>query len=87
MELAWFVGVDWGSQTHQACVLDAAGKVVAERSFQHGGAGLAEMAKWLLSFASTAEEVGVAIETPSGPVVESLLEPRLGRLLDQSEAA
>ena len=74
MELAWFVGVDWGSQTHQACVLDAAGKVVAERSFQHDGAGLTEMAKWLLSFASTAEEVGVAIEVPRGPVVESLME-------------
>ena len=74
MELAWFVGIDWGSRTHQACVVDAAGKVIAERSFRHGGAGLTEMAKWLLSFASTAEEVGVAIETPHGPVVESLLE-------------
>ena len=74
LELAWFIGVDWGSQTHQACVLDAAGKMVAERSFRHGGAGLTEMAKWLLSFTSTAEEVGVAIETPRGPVVESLLE-------------
>ncbi len=74
MELAWFVGVDWGSQTHHACVADVAGKVVAERSFRHGGAGLTEMAKWLLSFASTAEEVGVAIEVPRGPVVESLLE-------------
>ena len=75
MELTWFVGVDWGSQTHQVCVLDAAGKVFEERSFQHGGAGLTEMAKWLLSFAAgKADAVGVAIETPSGPVVESLLE-------------
>ena len=66
LELACFVGVDWGSRTHQACVLDAAGKVVGERSFQHGGAGLTEIAKWLQSFASTAEEIGVAIETPGG---------------------
>ncbi len=75
MELAWFVGVDWGSQTHQACVSDVAGKLLGERAFEHGGQGLSEMADWLLSFAAgKAEQVGVAIETPRGPVVESLME-------------
>ena len=49
MKLAWFVGVDWGSQKHQACVLDATGKVLGERLFEHSGAGLSEMADWLLS--------------------------------------
>ena len=75
MELAWFVGVDWGSQTHQACVSDVAGKLLGERAFEHGGQGLSEMADWILSFtAGKAEQVGVAIETPRGPVVESLME-------------
>ena len=75
MKLTWFAGVDWGSQKHQACVLDAVGKVLGERSFEHGGAGLSQMADWLLSFATgDAGEVGVAIETPRGPVVESLME-------------
>ena len=75
MELTWFVGVDWGSQTHQACVSDVAGKLLGERAFEHGGQGLSEMADWLLSFAAgKAEQVGVAIETPRGPVVESLME-------------
>ena len=75
MKLAWFAGVDWGSRKHQACVLDAAGEVLGEREFEHGGAGLSQMADWLLSFATgDAGDVGVAIETPSGPVVESLLE-------------
>ena len=75
MELAWFVGVDWGSQTHQACVIDVAGTLLGERAFEHGGQGLSEMADWLLSFASgEADQVGVAIETPRGPVVESLME-------------
>ena len=32
------------------------------------------MAGWLLSFSAGAPEVGVAIETPRGPVVESLME-------------
>ena len=75
MELAWFVGIDWGSQKHQACVLDVGGKVLGEREFEHGGAGLTQMADWLLAFAtSDAAEVGVAVETPRGPVVESLME-------------
>ena len=75
MKLAWFAGVDWGSRKHQACVLDAAGKVLGEREFEHGGAGLSQMADWLLSFgAGEAGEIGVAIETPHGPVVESLME-------------
>ena len=75
LKLTWFVGVDWGSQKHQACVLDANGKVLGERLFEHSGAGLSEMADWLLPFAQgEAAEVGVAIETPRGPVVEGLME-------------
>ena len=68
-------GYRLGSQKHQACVLDAAGTVLGEREFEHGGTGLTQMADWLLSFAaSDAGEVGVAIETPRGPVVEGLME-------------
>ena len=75
LQLTWFAGIHWGFQKHQACVLDDAGKVLGEQEFEHGGAGLSEMANWLLSFAAgEAGEVGVATETPRGPVVESLLE-------------
>ena len=71
----WFAGVDWGTRTHQACVLDGDGKVVGERAFAHGGEGLSGLSDWLASFASgAAGSVGVAIETPRGPVVESLME-------------
>jgi hypothetical protein len=31
--LTWFAGVDWGSERHQACLLDAQGNIVAEREF------------------------------------------------------
>ena len=75
MKLAWFAGVDWGSEKHQVCVLDAAGKVLGEREFEHSGTGLSQMASWVLSLATgDAGEVGVAVETPRGPVVESLME-------------
>ena len=50
LKLAWFAGIDWRSQTHQVCVLDSAGKVRGERAFEHGGAGLSEMAAWRLAF-------------------------------------
>ncbi len=71
----WFVGVDWASETHHVCVLDSLGDKLGERGFTHGGAGLAEMAAWILGLTKTAAEtVHVAIEVPHGPVVESLIE-------------
>ena len=71
----WFVGVDWGSREHQACLLDDAGAVRGEQAFKHGGAGLAAMAAWIAEAAGgmPPAEIGVAIETPRGPVAESLL--------------
>jgi hypothetical protein len=35
----WFAAVDWGSEQHQACILDAAGKIRGERAFAHGEGG------------------------------------------------
>src|SRR4051795_3758487 len=45
--ISWFAGVDWGSERHHVCLLDAAGQVVGEREFRHGGAGLAAPCGWL----------------------------------------
>lgn len=43
------------------------------REFAHGGAGLAEMADWFVAAARAGPQaVGIAIETPHGPVVESI---------------
>src|ERR1700712_1685017 len=47
--VSWFAAVDWGSEQHQACILDAVGKVIGERAFPHGGAGLAALCDWLVS--------------------------------------
>jgi len=74
-ERHWFVGVDWASEIHHVRVSDERGGKRGERGFTHGGAGLAEMADWILGLAGAAPgEVGVAIEVPHGPVVESLIE-------------
>ena len=74
-ELEYFAGIDWGSQTHQVCVVDSAGAVLGERGFAHGGAGLAEMAAWIRASTDAAPHaVALAIETPHGPVVETMME-------------
>src|SRR5204863_5909884 len=72
--ISWFAGVDWGSERHQVCLLDARGTTVGEREFPHSGEGLAELGDWLLSMASAASTVAVAIEVPHGPVVDALID-------------
>jgi Transposase len=72
--IRWFAGIDWGSAKHQACLLDRAGRVVGERAFAHGGAGLAALCDWLVSMAGDPSLVAVAIEVPHGPVVDALLD-------------
>jgi transposase len=74
-EVRWFVGVDWASEEHCACLVDADGKPIAERDVTHGGAGLLELCSWLLeATGAQPAQIAVAIETPRGPVVETLLE-------------
>jgi len=72
--VGWFAAVDWGSEQHQACVLDAAGKIIGERAFLHGGAGLAALCDWLASVAGNPAAMAVVIEVPHRPVVDALLD-------------
>jgi transposase len=74
-EIVWFVGVDWASQSHQVCLVDARGECMGERAVAHGGAGIAELCEWLMArTGARPEAIAVAIEVPHGPVVEALLE-------------
>lgn len=71
----WFVGIDWATQTHQVCLIDANGRIVGERAFPHGGTGLGEMCSWLtVTSGDEPAAIAAAIEVPHGPVVETLLE-------------
>ena len=70
-----FTGVDWGSQSHCVCLVDAAGTVLGETSFPHSGDGLHEMLDWILARAGCdAACIAVAIEVPHGPIVDMLME-------------
>ncbi len=74
-DLEYFAGIDWGSEVHQVCIVDSEGRVLGERAFRHGGAGLAEMADWLVATADAEPHaIGIAIEVPHGPVVETMME-------------
>jgi hypothetical protein len=42
-----YVGIDWASEAHQACVLDHERRIVAERSLAHAGNAIVEFAQWL----------------------------------------
>src|SRR5207253_2887795 len=74
-EVEWFVGIDWASQSHQVCLVDARGECLGERAVAHGGLGIEELCDWLIArTGATPEVIGVAIEMTQGPVVEALLE-------------
>ena len=71
----WFVGIDWGSQQHQVCILDRDRRLVGERTVDHDGASLAQLAAWLWTVsAGHPQRVSVAIEVPRGAIVEGLVE-------------
>jgi len=74
-DVQWFTGIDWATQSHCVCLLDAEARRVGQREFAHGGAGLTELRDWLLEKTKAAPgQIAVAIETTHGPVVEMLLE-------------
>jgi transposase len=68
-----FAGLDWASRTHAACVIDERGKVQVQFEIKHDAAGLAELCHRLRGAGVTA----VAIERPSGLIVDALLEAGL----------
>lgn len=71
----WFVGIDWGSQTHEVCIVDSEGCVHGRRQVEHTALALQKLVETLLAFADgTPATVGVAIEVPRGAVVELLVE-------------
>ncbi|HEX6012459.1 MAG TPA: IS110 family transposase [Geminicoccaceae bacterium] len=70
--MSMFVGLDWGAAAHAACVVDAAGAAIARFEVAHDAAGLAALVGRLARLAPAAE-LPVAIERPSGLVVDVLL--------------
>lgn len=68
-----YVGVDWAAETHAVCVMDTAGKVVARFTVAHSAEGLGRLMRKLAGLGDPAD-MPVAIERPSGCLVDTLLE-------------
>jgi transposase len=67
------VGIDWAHDEHAVCVLDEQGKVKVAFSITHTREGLQELIGRLAKLASPSE-LPVAIERPSGLLVDVLVE-------------
>ena len=69
------VGLDWGSQNHQFCILDPTGKKLEEGVLPNEANALeAWLNKLLARLAGQADRIAVAIETPRGILVETCLD-------------
>ena len=70
--MGFVVGLDWGGAAHAVCVVDGAtGGVAARFEVAHAAAGLSELKRRLARFGAPAD-LPVAIERPSGLLVETL---------------
>jgi transposase len=71
----WFVGIDWGSEEHQLCLLNAQGAVLETRAVAHTAAAVHESLQWVREQTGAAPaEIAIGLETPHGVLVDTLLE-------------
>lgn len=70
---SFFAGIDWASQAHVLCVIDAAGAVKLRLEIAHSAEGIERLIRQLKSF----KGIAVAIERPSGLLVDALVEAGL----------
>jgi transposase len=64
-------GLDWATATHAVCIIDAAARVLERFTVAHDRDGLAELLRRLGRYGS---RVRIAIERPSGLIVDALVE-------------
>jgi len=69
----YFAGLDWGSVQHAVCVIDQQGTVVAQLDVQHTAKGLKKLLAQLGRIAPP-QDLSIAIERPSGLVVDTLVQ-------------
>jgi len=66
-----FVGLDWAYRSHAVCVVDAQGSVLKHLTVSHDAQGLGELRHALAAFGKA---LPIAIERPSGLIVDALVE-------------
>lgn len=69
-----FAGLDWASRDHAVCVVDTSGAVREHFEVTHDSVGLRELVARLRRCALEPAQLPVAIERPSGLVVDALID-------------
>jgi transposase len=69
----YFAGLDWGGSSHAACVVDQAGRIVLRAEVRNDASGLESLQRQMNRIAP-AMSIPIAIERPSGLIVDALLD-------------
>lgn len=69
-----FAGLDWAAHNHAVCIIDETGAVREQFEVTHDAAGLRELLLRLRRHARTPAQLSIAIERPSGLLVDALVE-------------
>jgi transposase len=71
----WFLGIDWGTEEHQFCLIDATGRVRDQRKVAHTAQAIHAAIEAIRDLTGgPVDAIAVGVETPRGVLVETLLE-------------
>lgn len=71
----WYLGIDWGAAEHCFCLVDARGEECGTRLVPHAAVAVHDALEWVQArSAAQPAAIAVGIETPGGPLVETLIE-------------
>ena len=71
----WFLGIDWGSEAHALCLLDAQGRVCGTRTVAHTALAVHDAVHWVREQTGVAAAaIAVGLETPRGALVDTVIE-------------
>jgi len=74
-DFVWFVGMDWATDRHQACLIDRDGAGREQREIEHTAEGVQGFVNWLqIRTNEELHRVAVAIESARGALVDTLIE-------------
>lgn len=66
-DVVWFLGIDWGGETHHVCLLDRHGEVCGAREVAQTAAGIHDALLWVRTQTDAdPAAMAVGIETPRG---------------------
>jgi transposase len=73
-QVTWYVGIDWGSESHAVCLVDATGRRREEQHIVHTADAVQACLEWIITSAGVAPaQIAVAIETPRGALIDACL--------------